>query len=43
MNRHPEYGTTAGKLWAYLYMDSEALVVQAKERIREFIDSAKKG
>ena len=43
VNRHPEYGTTAGKLWAYLYMDSEALVVQAKERIREFIDSAKKG
>ena len=43
VNRHPEYGTAAGKLWAYLYLDSEALVIQAKERIRELIDNAKKG
>ena len=43
VNRHPEYGLTAGKMWAYLYLDSEALVIQAKDRIRERIDNAKKG
>ena len=43
VNRHPEYGTAAGKLWFYLYLDSETLVVQTKERIRELIDNAKKG
>ena len=37
VNRHPEYGTAAGKMWTYLYLDSEALVMQAKERIYEII------
>ena len=41
VNRHPEYGTAAGKLWAYLYLDSEALVMQAKERILEVIGKAR--
>ena len=38
VNRHPEYGTAAGKVWAYLYLDSEALVAQAKDRILEVIE-----
>ena len=38
VNRHPEYGTAVGKLWAYLYLDSEALVAQAKERILDVIE-----
>ena len=38
VNRHTEYGTAAGKLWAHLYLDSEALVAQAKERILEVIE-----
>ena len=38
VNRHPEYGIQAGKLWTYLYLDSEALVLQAKERILEVIE-----
>ncbi len=33
VNRHPEYGTAQGKLWTYLYLDSEALVLQAKDRL----------
>ena len=37
VNRHPEYGTAAGTLWTYLYLDSEALVLQAKERIVELV------
>ena len=41
VNRHPDYGTAAGKLWTYLYLDSEALVLQAKERINNVIDEAK--
>ena len=40
VNRHSEYGTAAGKVWAYLYLDSEALVTQAKETIRNVIDNA---
>ena len=43
VNRHPEYGTAAGKLWTYLYLDSEALVLQAKERIIEVIEKARNG
>ena len=43
VNRHPEYGVAAGKLWTYLYLDSEALVVQAQERIRVLIENARKG
>ena len=39
VNRHPKYGIAAGKIWAYLYLDSEALVAQAKERIVEVIES----
>ena len=38
VNRHTEYGTAAGKLWTYLYLDSDALVAQAKERISEVIE-----
>ena len=38
VNRHPEYGTAAGKLWTYLYLDSEALVAQAKESITAVIE-----
>ena len=41
VNRHPEYGTAAGKLWTYLYLNSEALVAQAKERILEVIKRAR--
>lgn len=41
VNRHPEYGTAAGKVWAYLYLDSEALVAQARERILEVIEEHK--
>ena len=41
VNRHPEYGIQVGKLWTYLYLDSEALVLQAKERINIVIDEAK--
>ena len=41
VNRHPEYGTAAGKLWTYLYLDSEALVLQAKEGIRDAICGAR--
>ena len=42
-NRHPEYGTAAGKVWTYLYLDSEALVAQAKERILEVLEKARIG
>lgn len=38
-NKHPEYGIAAGEIWAYLYLDSEALVAQAKERILEVIEN----
>ena len=41
VNRHPEYGTAAGKVWTYLYLDSEALVAQAKERIFNVIKEVK--
>ena len=43
VNRHPEYGVAAGKLWTYLYLDSEALVVQAQDKIRVLIENARKG
>ena len=43
VSRHPDYGTKAGKLWAYLYLDSEALVSQARERICELIENVKRG
>ena len=41
VNQHPEYGVAAGKLWTYLYLDSEALVAQAQEKILELIEQAK--
>ena len=41
VNKHPEYGTATGKLWTYLYLDSEALVAQAKDRILGVIERAK--
>ena len=40
VNRHPEYGTASGKLWTYLYLNSEALVAQAQERISSLISKA---
>ena len=43
VNRHPEYGAAAGKVWTYLYLDSEALVAQAKERILEVLEKARIG
>ncbi len=43
VNRHPEYGTASGKLWAYLHMDTLALVSQGHETIRQFIETVKKG
>ncbi len=43
VNRHPEYGLAAGKVWAYLYLDSELLVSQAHDRIRELIEKADRG
>ena len=42
VNRHPEYGGAAGKLWTYLYLDSVALVMQAQDRIRELIESIRR-
>ena len=43
VNRHPEYGQTAGRTWAYyLYLDDEALVINATNRIQELIDEKRK-
>ena len=41
VNRHPEYGVAAGKLWKYLYLDTHDLVLNAREKILELIDEAK--
>ena len=38
VNRHQEYGQAAGRTWAYLYLDDEALVTNATTRIRDLID-----
>ena len=38
VNHHQEYGTTAGKMWTYLYLDDEALVINATTKIQELID-----
>ena len=43
VNRHPEYGKPSGRTWTYLYLDAEALVLQAKERILQVIERAKGG
>ena len=43
VNRHPDYGTASGRMWTYLYLDSEAMVLQAKERILKEIENAKEG
>ena len=43
VNRHPEYGEASGRTWTYLYLDAEALVLQAKERILQVIERAKEG
>ena len=43
VNRHRECGGTIGKLWAYLYLDSEALVSQARQRILALIETVKEG
>ena len=42
VNRHQEYGQAAGRTWAYLYLDDEALVTNATTRIRDLIDEQKK-
>ena len=42
VNRHPEYGLAAGKVWSYLYLDSLALVSQAREKIRELVENVNK-
>ena len=41
VNRHPEYGIDAGKIWKYLYLDNHDLVLNAREKILEIIDEAK--
>ena len=41
VNRHPEYGTAAGKIWKYLYLDNHDLVLNAREKILEVIEQAK--
>ena len=38
VNHHQEYGLAAGKTWAYLYLDDEALVINATSRIQQLID-----
>ena len=38
VNHHQEYGLAAGRTWAYLYLDDEALVINATSRIQELID-----
>ena len=43
VNHHPDYGTASGRMWTYLYLDSEALVLQAKERIRKVIEDNREG
>ena len=43
VNQHPLYGRASGRVWDYLYLDSEPLVAQSEEKIRELIESAKRG
>ena len=38
VNHHQEYGLAAGRTWAYLYLDDEALVINATGKIQELID-----
>ena len=41
VNHHEEFGQSTGRTWAYLYLDDEALVINAASRIRELIDEHK--
>ena len=43
INRHPEYGTATGRIWSYLYLDSEALVLQAKQSILKVLEITREG
>lgn len=43
VNRNPDYGKASGRTWTYLYMDDEALVLQAKDRILQVIERVKEG
>ena len=38
VNRHQKYGQAAGRTWSYLYLDDEALVINATTRVRELIN-----
>ena len=38
VNRHDDYGEAQGKTWAFLYLDDEALVLNAASRLRELIE-----
>ena len=38
VNHHEQYGQSTGRTWAYLYLDDEALVTNAANKIRELID-----
>ena len=42
VNRHEEYGEASGRTWAYLYLDNEALALNAAGRIRQLIDEHQK-
>ena len=42
INHHEEYGQATGRTWAYLYLDDEALVTNATERIQAVIDDHRK-
>ena len=42
INHHEEYGQATGRTWAYLYLDDEALVTNATERIQAVIDEHRK-
>ena len=41
VNRHPDYGVAAGKIWKYLYLDDHDLVLNAQEKILEVIEQVK--
>ena len=41
VNHHEEFGQSTGRTWAYLYLDDEALVINAASRIRELIEEHK--
>ena len=42
INHHEEYGQSTGRTWTYLYLDDEALVINATNKIQELIDEYRK-